>query len=282
MKFRLLLVAIFSLLSTQIEAQTATLKDNGQNIPREAGLDYIDEYGINHGGGILIDGILWAPVNCGYHATDYPYGKLYQWGRKHGQGYGEPYGITPTEPIHHDKTTAEIVPGPVKPSEARKYPTRFYARSNMALFNWTTNDMQLWNKFTDDGTIFKNVENDPCPEGWRVAELFDFYSLTKNYSEIVEAPEGGAITGRWFSGQNAYSTAVPRIFLPMAGYREMSGKCFSREKEGCYWSLRHGGGEGLVWHLYFRSRKVEVSPHAYPHDAYSVRCVKDIKGQKMR
>ena len=59
--------------------QKHLVKDNGENIQRQEGLDYIDEYGINHGGGILIGDILWAPVNCGYHETDYPYGKLYQW-----------------------------------------------------------------------------------------------------------------------------------------------------------------------------------------------------------
>lgn len=26
-------------------------------------------------------------MNCGYHKDDYKYGKLYQWGRKYGQGY---------------------------------------------------------------------------------------------------------------------------------------------------------------------------------------------------
>lgn len=51
------------------------------------GIDYINEYGVNHGKGIIIGDIVWAPVNCGYHATDYKYGKLYQWGRKYGQGY---------------------------------------------------------------------------------------------------------------------------------------------------------------------------------------------------
>jgi len=49
------------------------VKDEGQNIQRQEGLDYIDEYGINHGGGILIGDVLCAPVNCGYHATDDPY-----------------------------------------------------------------------------------------------------------------------------------------------------------------------------------------------------------------
>ena len=37
--------------------------------------DYVDEWGINHGKGIVIGGVTWAPVNCGYHETDYPYGK---------------------------------------------------------------------------------------------------------------------------------------------------------------------------------------------------------------
>ena len=49
--------------------------------------DYIDEYGINQGAGVEIDGVVWAPVNCGYHATDYPYGKLYQ-GYKVVMGHG--------------------------------------------------------------------------------------------------------------------------------------------------------------------------------------------------
>ena len=49
--------------------------------------DYIDEYGVNHGKGTAIGIAIWAPVNCGYHKDDYKYGKLYQWGRKYGQGY---------------------------------------------------------------------------------------------------------------------------------------------------------------------------------------------------
>ena len=45
-------------------------------LPQES--DYIDEYGINHGPGVEIGGVVWAPVNCGYHETDFKYGKLYQ------------------------------------------------------------------------------------------------------------------------------------------------------------------------------------------------------------
>ena len=263
-----------------VSVQKPLVKDEGQNIPRQEGLDYIDEYGINHGGGILIGDVLWAPVNCGYHETDYPYGKLYQWGRKHGQGYGAPY-VKEEYEINPDKTTAEIVPAPVKPAEALKYPDRFYARSDMALFNWTDNDMSLWCPLVFEGKATKHPEYDPCPEGWRVPELFDFYSLVEHYSDFVQYPEGGP-KGRWFSGPAEYGTEVPRIFLPAAGMRTRDGGSHSRDSQAIYWSLRHGGGEGLIWHLYLNDDEATVDPSAFPHEAYSVRCVKDIEGQTLK
>ena len=263
--------------------RTAVLSDSGENIPREPGLDYIDEYGINHGGGILVGGILWAPVNCGYHATDYPYGKLYQWGRRHGQGYGEPYMNKETGNVNPDKTTANVVRAGrwVTPAEARQHPNNFYARGDgAALFNWTVNNTKLWNTFTDDGIISKS-EDDPCPKGWRLPDLQDFYVLVKHYSEVSEYPAGGP-KGRWFSGPEEYGCNVPRIFLPLTGVRSLAGECGARDSFVRYWSGRHGGGEGLVWHLFFSTddNRVEVNPVAYPHEGFAVRCVKEIEGQR--
>lgn len=263
------------------KVQNVKVKDEGQNILRQEGLDYIDEYGINHGGGILIGDVLWAPVNCGYHETDYPYGKLYQWGRKHGQGYGAPFTKLTKVTDNADKTTAEIVPAPVTPAEALKHPDRFYARSDMSSFNWTRNDMSLWCPLVEEGKATKHPKYDPCPEGWRVPELFDFKSLAEHYSDFVEYPEGGP-KGRWFSGPAEYSTEVQRIFLPASGMRTRDGASHSRDEQAIYWSLRHGGGEGLVWHLYLNDYEAEVSPSAFPHEAYSVRCVKDIEGQRLK
>ena len=263
------------------KVQNVKVKDEGQNILRQEGLDYIDEYGINHGGGILIGDVLWAPVNCGYHETDYPYGKLYQWGRKHGQGYGAPFTKLTKVTDNADKTTAEIVPAPVTPAEALKHPDRFYARSDMSSFNWTRNDMSLWCPLVEEGKATKHPKYDPCPEGWRVPELFDFKSLAEHYSDFVEYPEGGP-KGRWFSGPAEYSTEVQRIFLPASGMRTRDGASHSRDEQAIYWSLRHGGGEGLVWHLYLNDYEAAVSPSAFPHEAYSVRCVKDIEGQRLK
>ena len=261
-------------MATKVIAAT----DEGQNIQRETDCDYIDEYGINHGGGVLIGTVVWAPVNCGYHKTDYPYGKLYQWGRKHGQGYGEPY-MTPAHNVRTDKTTAELVSAPVTPAEARKYPNRHYYHQKGGWFNWTRNDMKLWLQ-SETMEIRKNKENDPCPNGWRVADLHDYQELCKNYSEETVYYDGGQ-KGRWFSGPKPYSTNAPRIFLSMGGYRDLDGKCGWREKKGVYWTDRHGGSEGSVWHFHFGDGDLEVHPMAWPHDAYSVRCVRDVPGKMM-
>ena len=260
----------------------AVSADLGENVVRQSGLDYIDEYGVNHGGGILIGDILWAPVNCGFHPTDYPYGKLYQWGRKHGQGYGPPYQYKdkPVVDPDPDKSQPEIVPGPATPKGALKYPNRFYAKSDMAPFNWCKNDMKLWCDFTDDGKIYKNGAYDPCPEGWRLPDIKDFDKLIEHSSDLVINPATGQ-KGRWFSGPLPYSIAVPRIFLPAAGQRYCDGMSAFRGTHGAYWTLRHGGGELMVYNFTFSRDDMEVDPFGAPHDAYSVRCVKDMPGQSM-
>ena len=40
--------------------------------------------------------------------------------------------------------------------------------------------------------------------------------------------------------------------------------------------------EGSIWHLYLNDDEVSVNPTAFPHEGYSVRCVKDIEGQKLK
>ena len=255
-------------------AETIAL-DKGENIPRDNSLDYIDEYGVNHGGGILIDGIVWAPVNCGYHQTDYPFGKLYQWGRKLGQGYGAPY--RQGDEAYADKTTAAVVPAPVSVVEARKEANKnkFYAKSKYAPFNWTTNDIFLWNtNMQDEQKPIKSVENDPCPKGWRVAHDSEYSKLVKNHSKGTKHDTGQ--TGYWCSGSKVYSLNVPRIFLPAAGSREVDGLAGGRSRVGWYWTCHHYGGELLVGHIFFdKSNKILVDPQGHPTMGKTVRCVKE-------
>jgi hypothetical protein len=76
----------FLLMGDNLKLTKVTLLTASPDTPSSS-YDYVDEYGINHGPGVEIGGVIWAPVNCGYNETDFKYGKLYQWGRKYGQGY---------------------------------------------------------------------------------------------------------------------------------------------------------------------------------------------------
>ena len=193
--------------------------------------DYIDEYGINHGQGVKIGATVWAPVNCGYHATDYKYGKLYQWGRKYGHGYDD-----------DDASVPEIVEGPVSlavgQSEANA--GKFYCNTNIP-YDWLTpQDDNLWNSGTEDNPV--NTEYDPCPEGWRVPTNSEFLELISNHSSwtidendqtkiTVEGylPEGASIKAfavegctLLYSNDNSLPTANSLPETPFASLRVTS------------------------------------------------------------
>ena len=62
-----------------------------QNPPKEG--DYVDDNGVNHGQGVKIDGVEWAPVNVGAASTE-KYGKYYGWNSAHKacpEGWRLPY-----------------------------------------------------------------------------------------------------------------------------------------------------------------------------------------------
>ena len=272
------------------EARMARLKslqavvDNGDNIVRDNTLDYVDEYGINHGGGIMIDSIIWAPVNCGYHATDFPYGKLYQWGRLHGQGYGPPY-VEGADTTYRDKTYATFKPGGEKltVAEARKSENKnvHYVDSQWTKFNWTRNNMFLWMvepteaQYNDPNFVFvtrKNVANDPCPKGWRVPDWNEMRSLIKNHS--LETTDKDGRPGIWVSGSNEYSHQVPRIFLMKGGARDSRGAASGRGNWGTYWTATHHGSELMVGRILI-NEGAESNEFGDPREGHSVRCIRE-------
>ena len=187
--------------------------------------NYIDEYGVNHGKGTDIDGVVWAPVNCGYHATDYPWGKLYQWGRKFGQGYDG------------DATTPTITKAPVSlevgndESNSNVFyidPTYQYGGDWLISHNHT-----LWNSGTDDSPV--KTEHDPCPLGWRVPTYNELNVLCQNRS--TEITNNVNQSGFWFSGTRLYNEDNPKVFLPCAGWRSGErGETRFRGTTGAYWS----------------------------------------------
>ena len=243
----------------------------GERVPQEG--DYIDEYGINHGQGVKIGETVWAPVNCGYHATDYAYGKLYQWGRKYGQGYSGDYVGNDGYNAGYcsDALVPEIAEGPITPANGQNesYSNIFIAASGYPGDWLSSRDDKLWNSGTEDSPI--KTENDPCPEGWRVPTYTELGRLCKHYSSWT-TKDGQ--NGRYFSGDYTYLENAPQLFLPTPGYRrDYDGKALSRGYYGIYWSSSPSGSSA---HCYsFRSRYEEASDYSYRANGYSVRCVQE-------
>ena len=226
-------------------------------------INYIDEYDVNHGKGIKIDDIVWAPVNCGYHETDFQYGKLYQWGRKYGQSYL----------ISGDESVIEIVEGPVSASDGQKHEysnTFFISILEEYNYDWCSpQDDKLWNSGTDTDPI--KTEYDPCPEGWRVPTYSELWALRKNHSSWTVNPEGQS--GYWFSGPVSYSTSAPQVFLPAGGLLGWGdGVGHYRNSDGYYWSSApYGTNAGT---LYFFTDGVDMYGHGRANGQY-VRCVQE-------
>ena len=220
-------------------------------------IDYIDEYGINHGHGVKIGSVIWAPVNCGYHATDYKYGKLYQWGRKYGQGYDT------------DATIPQLTKGQVSKTEGNlksnenKY---YYYKSD-----WITpSDKELWNSGTESSPV--KTESDPCLDGWRVPTKSELNMLIKCHSYWT-ANDADQV-GYWLSGEKTYTEDVPQVFFPVSGVRAYSnGGATGRGGVGYYWSSTpsNSGAE----YFFFNRNNVSISTGGYRANGHSVRCVKE-------
>ena len=211
----------------------------GEEKPK--GVDYVDEYGINHGPGVEIDGVIWAPVNCGYHATDYPYGKLYQWGRKYGQGY-RGYLFDDNGYIvgtHVDATTFTVKDGDVtvEVGNDESNSNVFFRAGYNTWADWAKpSNNKLWNS----GYISRptKTEYDPCPPGWLVPSNDGILSnLIKNKSPWTTNDAGQ--NGYYFSGSKEYSATVPQVFFPAAGQID-EWDCMAelRGRGGAYWSSR--------------------------------------------
>ena len=200
---------------------------------------------------------VWAPVNCGYHATDFKYGKLYQWGRKYGQGY------------ENNASVPEIVQGPVslEIAQSEENKDKFYYTS-VSPYDWSkVQKDDLWNSGTESTPV--KTEYDPCPEGWRVPTYAELDELNNNYSSWTTDDNGRS--GIWFSGPNSYTASVPQVFFPAAGYRGNGDDIASnRGYNGYYWSSRPYGS--YAYYLYFDSSNVLMYSLVRAR-GYSVRCV---------
>lgn len=225
--------------------------------------DYVDEYGVNHGKGVAIGMAVWAPVNCGYHATDYQWGKLYQWGRKYGQGYDG------------DASTPEIAEGGIslQGGQSEKNKNVFFT-SPASPYDWLyPQDGTLWNSGSEDSPV--KTGYDPCPEGWRVptyAELNELYTYRSSWTKNDLGQRG-----YWFSGPLSYSQEAAQVFFPAAGYRFYNdGDAYDRGGSGLYWSSRpdYYYYYGSAYDLGFYDGFANMDNYTRANGS-SVRCVQD-------
>lgn len=223
--------------------------------------DYV-ENGVNYGPGTEVDGLLWAPVNCGYDKDDYKYGKLFQWGRPFGQGY-ENDGVNPAD----ENDTYALGDNLVNPA------------SNDAQgadpANKDKHFRQYWN---DDWCIKREYspvwksEYNPCPEGWRVPTKEEFESLSENISVHMEQD---VCKGLYLSGSQPCDGSAARVYLPASGLRDVSSNSTGREtKSICYWTSTYGGSKPYCLYNYGTFATVMENSAAI---SYAVRCVRDIE-----
>ena len=234
--------------------------------------DYVDEYGVNHGQGVEIDGVVWAPVNCGYKAptadsNGFSYGKLYQWGRKYGQGYEGAFYINGTQSgLCSDESSPVIEKGGISPISGNDI-----GYSNV-FFTGTYGYTEHWS-YPADGTLWTEKTRgkyDPCPDGWRVPNVDELDGLIKNHSSwtIYQNQEG-----YWFSGNSAYSNDVPQVFLPAAGsLAYTSGSAYGRGNAGYYWSSSTYSGSSFL--LIFSNGSSRTDGYGGARaSGHAVRCV---------
>jgi uncharacterized protein (TIGR02145 family) len=241
--------------------------------------DYVDEYGVNHGPGVEIDGVVWAPVNCGYHKDDFKYGKLYQWGRKYGQGYSGEFwdwnfdsSFDFTYSTYSDSTIPENIPATVSLSEVQSQhnENKFYYMVNSP-WDWCSPpNGTLWNSGTEMNPM--KTEYDPCPLGWRIPTYAEIEKLSMNYSSFTCDDKDRP--GRWFTGSTPYTATVSQLFLPAAGLLYCrDGYSCNRGIYGYYWSS--GPSINEAYELCFHSSYNPSVYTGYRAGGQSVRCVQE-------
>jgi len=232
---------------------------------------------------LIINGTVWAPVNCGYDATNYKYGKLYQFGRAVGGGYSD-INYTDAGGVYQiTETTASV--STITPN-TNPLDTVFYLGKQQD-YDWyinTSDDskrLQSWPMKSGDAGYVEGKIANPCPAGWRVPTYDELNALLGG----AKKSDLGGLQTDTRTGSSTYNmsglffdgTTTPKptngVFLPAAGNRgSSSGNTYDRGSGGYYWSSAVDGNKAR--YLKFGSSSAYMGSN-YRANGYSVRCVQE-------
>ncbi len=202
-------------------------------------------------------------MNCGYHAEDFKYGKLYQWGRKYGQGYADA--------AFQDAVTPTLKEGPESLAEGQAVENEnvYFGSSQNYISYWSVGVQSgLWNSGTEQNPI--KTEYDPCPDGWRVPTSLESASLESATNSWVNEthPAYNGIYGTIVTD----ASGSGEIFFPASGYRTLNAYGLDRGRALIHWSSKYfyaGDAEAGF------CAGANYAKHQSSAFAYSVRCVSD-------
>jgi len=133
-----------------------------------------------------------------------------------------------------------------------------YYQWNKRTTNWTENwryeiTVRTW-----------EMQNDPCPKGWRLPTLEELRLLVNADSEwaIINSVHG-----------KLFGTIPNTIFLPAAGNRSFRAGELQNCNCGLYWSSTIGV-KGIAWSLWFNRDEQFVTTNSSWSNGFSIRCVK--------
>jgi len=201
---------------------------------------------------VQIGSLLWAPVNAGYDPS-HPYGLLYQWHRKYGQGFD---GETPA---------LSTIEGPTDIGNANNVINKnIFFTSQFAPYDVISPSLSSWSM---------SIEYNPCPAGWRVPTGGEFQSIIDSGFTYTDLGLNN-LKGLWIGG-NHNTDLAGSVFFPFAGYRNDSGGVSGRASSprGMYWSTSVSGSEATLLWMSSISKFVVNSAKSR---GQSVRCVKPL------
>lgn len=205
---------------------------------------------------VLVGGIYWAPVNVGattINGTDAvsDIGNIYQWGRN------EPFQVG------DDQTPpTDIITGPIRYAEASTtYKNNFIVQYDTSISDWIS--PQDPDQTTRNLRWTKNVNDSPCPKGWRVPRKDELDILLK---QIIDKTATFEATKYRVSYVGDNGTDI--LYVGMTGWRDYNtGNHRSRGVYQQLWSSSANSNQ--------RAYRIDNSRGIYspPTYGFAIRCV---------